>query len=226
MTGLRVLVVDDQAIARAGVRMLLEGEPDLEVVGEVADGLDAVRRARQLEPDVVLVDVRMPELDGIEATRRMVAAPRPPAVLVLTTFDLDEYVFGALRAGAAGFLLKDCEPEQLLNGVRAVARGEMVLGPAATRRVVAAAVRDAQAPGAVPRAATTALQRLSAREREVFEAVARGLSNAEIAAEFFVTEHTVKTHVSSVLAKLGLASRLQAVIAAYEWRVVSPGAGR
>ncbi len=166
------------------------------------------------------------KVDGIEATRRMVAAPRPPAVLVLTTFDLDEYVFGALRAGAAGFLLKDCEPEQLLNGVRAVARGEMVLGPAATRRVVAAAVRDAQAPGAVPRAAATALQRLSAREREVFEAVARGLSNAEIAAEFFVTEHTVKTHVSSVLAKLGLASRLQAVIAAYEWRVVSPGAGR
>ncbi len=217
---LRVLIVDDQAIARAGVSMLLAGEPDLEVVGEVSNGLLAVQEAGRLRPDVVVMDVRMPELDGIEATRRLVAGHEPPAVLVLTTFDLDDYVFGALRAGASGFLVKECPPQALIDAVRAVARGETVLGPSATRRVVDAAVRRADQ-RSHPRQGS-ALDRLSERERQVFAAIARGLSNAEIGRELFVTEHTVKTHVSSLLAKLGLASRLQAVIAAYEWGVVLP----
>jgi DNA-binding NarL/FixJ family response regulator len=218
----RVLIVDDQALVRAGFRMILEAEPDMEVVGEATDGRGAVDEARSLHPDVVLMDVRMPELDGIEATRRLVSIPEVNAkIVMLTTFDMDEYVYEALRAGASGFLLKDVPPEQLVTGIRAVASGDALLAPSVTRRVVEEFVR--RPPDAViqpPRE----LEELTAREREVLTLLARGLSNAEIAGELYVSETTVKTHVAHVLMKLDLRDRVQAVVFAYESGLVQPGA--
>jgi DNA-binding NarL/FixJ family response regulator len=214
-----VLLVDDQELVRAGFRMILDLEPDLEVVGEAADGEECLRRARDLSPDVVLMDIRMPRLDGIEATRRLAAAGGPK-VLVLTTFDLDEYVYRAMRAGASGFLLKDVPREQLVAGVRVVARGEQLLAPAITRRLVERFVRLPDPASGVP----DAVRELSVRELEVLRLMAAGLSNAEIAARLVVGEATVKTHVARVLAKCGLRDRVQAVVLAYESGLVQPGA--
>lgn len=223
---IRVLIADDQALVRAGFRMILDAEADLEVVGEATDGLKVVALAAELEPDVVLMDIRMPELDGLEATRRLLddhpATSSPVRVLMLTTFDLNEYVYEALRAGASGFLLKDTPPEQLAAGIRLVARGEALLAPSITRRLIEEFARAAPASREPP----PALAQLTARELEVFKLVARGLSNAEIAAELVVSETTVKTHVARVLGKLGLRDRVQAVVLAYESGVVGPSSGR
>jgi DNA-binding NarL/FixJ family response regulator len=217
----RLLLVDDQELVRAGFRLILELEPDLEVVGEAVDGEECVRRVRELTPDVVLMDIRMPRLDGIEATRRLTAAPAGPKVLVLTTFDLDDYVYRAMQAGASGFLLKDVPREQLVAGVRVVARGEALLAPAVTRRLIERFVRlPRPGIGGVP----DAVQALSGRELEVLRLLALGLSNAEIAARLVLGEATVKTHVARVLAKLGLRDRVQAVVLAYECGLVQPGA--
>jgi DNA-binding NarL/FixJ family response regulator len=213
---IRVLLTDDQSLVRAGFRMILRAEPDFEVVGEAGDGLEAVERARELEPDVVLMDIRMPELDGIEATRRLTALPNPPRVLVLTTFDLDEYVYESLRAGASAFLLKDAPEEQLIAAVRVVADGGSLFGASVTRRLIEEFARPRTGPPA-------ALAQLTDREREVLELVARGRSNAEIAAELVVSEHTAKTHVASILQKLDLRNRVQAVVLAYETGLVRPG---
>jgi len=218
---IRVLVVDDQGLVRAGFRMILEAQPDIEVVGEAADGLDAVAAAGRLRPDVVLMDIRMPRLDGLEATRRL-AGPGvadPVRVLMLTTFDLDEYVFEALRAGASGFLLKDLPREDLVDAVRVVARGDALLAPQVTRRLIEEFARRPTGVGPDP----AALQALTARERETLELLARGMSNAEMATTLYVSEHTIKTHVGNVLAKLGLRDRIQAVILAYEVGLVQPG---
>jgi DNA-binding NarL/FixJ family response regulator len=219
----RVLIVDDQALVRAGFRMILDAEPDIEVVGEAGDGADGLDQARLLKPDVVLMDIRMPELDGIEATRRLLAggAATGTRVLILTTFDLDEYVYEGLRAGASGFLLKDTPPEQLVAAIKVVAAGEALLAPSVTRRMIEEFVRR---PAPRP-AAASGLDDLTAREMEVLALLARGLSNAEIAAEFVVSETTVKTHVAHVLMKLGLRDRVQAVVLAYECGVVQPGSG-
>ncbi len=217
----RVLIVDDQALVRTGFRMILEAEPDLEVVGEAADGLEALQQARALAPDVVLMDVRMPEVDGIEATRRLLGEDDATAkVVMLTTFDMDEYVYEALRAGASGFLLKDVPPEQLLAGIRAVASGDALLAPSVTRRVIEEFVR--RPPDSV-RTPPERLGELTARELEVLKLIARGLSNAEIARELFVSETTVKTHVAHCLMKLDLRDRVQAVVLAYESGLVQPG---
>jgi DNA-binding NarL/FixJ family response regulator len=218
---IRVLLVDDQALVRAGFRMILEAEDDLEVVGEAADGTQAIAEARRLRPDVVLMDVRMPELDGIEAARRLVGEGVESKVVMLTTFDMDEYVYEALRAGASGFLLKDVPPEQLVAGVRAVASGDALLAPAVTRRVIEEFVR--RPPDSV-RAAPAGLGELTEREHEVLRQIARGLSNAEIAKELYVSETTVKTHVAHILTKLRLRDRVQAVVFAYESGLVHPGA--
>ena len=218
----RVVVVDDQGMVRAGFRSLLGTEPDLEVVGEAANGEEAVEVVTRLQPDVTLMDVRMPVLDGIAATRRLVDAGVGTRVLVLTTFDLDEYVFEALRAGASGFLLKDAPAEELADAIRVVAAGDSLLAPGVTRRVIDAFVRRAPAPAPPdPR-----LAQLTPREREVLELLARGCSNVDIASRLFVSEGTTKTHVSNVLAKLGLRDRVQAVVFAYESGVVVAGRGR
>jgi DNA-binding NarL/FixJ family response regulator len=209
----RVLLADDQALVRAGFRMILEAEPDLEVAGEAADGEEAVARATDCRPDVVLMDVRMPGVDGIAATRRLLSTPGTgaPKVIMLTTFDMDEYVFDALQAGASGFLLKDVPPELLVDGIRAVVSGQALLSPSITRRMIE--VYLDRRPPAPP---APALGALTPREREILLLLARGLSNAEIADELVVSETTVKTHVARVLMKLHLRDRVQAVIFAYE----------
>jgi DNA-binding NarL/FixJ family response regulator len=217
---IRVVIVDDQGMVRAGFRSLLAGEPDFEVVGEAGNGEEAVDVVSQLLPDVTLMDIRMPVLDGIAATRELVAAAVPTKVLVLTTFDLDEYVFEALRAGASGFLLKDAPAEELAHAIRVVAAGESLLAPGVTRRVIDAFVRRA----APPRSAMDdRVSQLTPRELEVLGLIARGLSNLDIAERLFVSEGTTKTHVSNVLSKLGLRDRVQAVVFAYEAGVVVPG---
>jgi DNA-binding NarL/FixJ family response regulator len=215
---IRVLLADDQRLVRSGFRMILRADPEVEVVGEAGNGEEAVELADELRPDVVLMDVRMPEVDGIEATRRILAGPEPrPRVLVLTTFDLDEYVFAALRAGASGFLLKDAPEEQLTAAIRIAAEGGSMFAPSVTRRLIERFAAEGEAP------APPALDELTARELEVLRMLARGLSNSEIAAELVVSEHTVKTHVARVLAKLDLRDRVQAVVLAYECGLVRPG---
>jgi DNA-binding NarL/FixJ family response regulator len=218
---IRVLLVDDQALIRAGFRMILDAEEDIEVVGECADGTQAVDSARRLEPDVILMDIRMPEMDGIEATRRIAAAAgdQPRRVLMLTTFDLDEYVYDALRAGASGFLLKDVPAEQLVDGIRVVAKGDALLAPSVTKRLIREFARSAPS----TREAPPTVEELTPRELGVFRLIARGMSNAEIAAELIVSETTVKTHVARVLMKLSVRDRVQAVVLAYESGVVLPG---
>jgi DNA-binding NarL/FixJ family response regulator len=218
---IRLVVVDDQAVVRAGFQTILAAQPDIEVVGEAADGLEALQIVTAERPDVVLMDIRMPRLDGLEATRRMLSRGDPVRVLIMTTFDLDEYVYEALRAGASGFLLKDVGREELARAVRTVADGDALLAPTVTRRLIDAFVQ--RAPTGRPDSAV--LASLTAREREVLECVARGMSNSEIAAELFVGEATVKSHVANVLLKLDVRSRVHAVIAAYELGVVQPGDG-
>ena len=214
-----LLIADDQALVRAGFRAILEAEPDLAVAGEAADGREALDQVRRLDPDVVLMDIRMPELDGLEATRRLVRAGARGRVLMLTTFDLDEYVYEAMRAGASGFLLKDAGREQLVAGVRTVAAGEALLAPAITRRLIEQFVHKPP-PGSV----APELDELSPRELEVLRLIASGLSNAEIAERLVVSAGTVKTHVAHILQKLRLRDRVQAVVLAYESRLVEPGA--
>ena len=218
---IRLVVVDDQAVVRAGFQTILAAQPDIEVVGEAADGVEALQVVNAERPDVVLMDIRMPRLDGLEATRRMLSRGDPVRVLIMTTFDLDEYVYEALRAGASGFLLKDVGREDLARAVRTVAEGDALLAPTITRRLIDAFVRR----GPMARTESGALASLTAREREVLECVARGMSNAEIAAELFVGEATVKSHVAGVLLKLDVRSRVHAVIAAYELGLVAPGDG-
>jgi DNA-binding NarL/FixJ family response regulator len=219
----RVLIVDDQSLVRAGFRMILEAEEDIEIVGEAADGLTAVLAARETEPDVILMDVRMPNVDGLEATRRLLEGKESgPRILILTTFDLDEYVYEALRAGASGFLLKDTPPEQLVEAIRVVAGGDALLAPQITRRVIAEFVRR---PPSTVRQVAPGLDELTARELEILRYIARGLSNAEIAADAHVSETTVKTHVARILMKLRLRDRVQAVVYAYEHGVVQAGDG-
>jgi DNA-binding NarL/FixJ family response regulator len=215
---IKVLIADDQDLVRTGFRLILEGEPDLAVVGDVADGRQAVAESARLRPDVVLMDVRMPVLDGIAATRQILESVRAPRVLMLTTFDLDEFVYAALAAGASGFLLKDVKAAHLADAVRTVYRGDALLAPAVTRRLVARFVASQPAVSAPARQ----LEALTAREREVLQMVARGLSNGEIAAALVLSEATVKTHVGRVFTKLGLRDRAQAVVAAYESGLVSP----
>jgi DNA-binding NarL/FixJ family response regulator len=219
---IRVLIADDQAIVRSGFRVLLESEPGIEVIGEAEDGLHAVALARRRNADVVLMDVRMPRMDGLEATRMLAGPDVAPAervdVIVVTTFDLDEYVFGALRAGAAGFLLKDAQPEVLMDAIRAVAEGKGLVDPDVTRRLIARFAEMSPDPGR-----GDAFETLSQRERDVLLQVASGRSNAEIAGVLMVEESTIKTHVSAVLTKLGLRSRVQAVILAYETGLIAPG---
>jgi DNA-binding NarL/FixJ family response regulator len=207
---IRVLLVDDQSMVRAGLRMLLANEPDIEVVAEAENGLEAVGKAARLTPDVVLMDIRMPVLNGVEATRRILAADELARVLILTTFDLDEYVYEALRAGASGFVLKDDPPEQLIAAVRTVAAGEALLSPTVTRRVIAQFTRAHRQPP--PKAVDT----LTTRERDVFRLIARGLSNAEIGHELFISDTTVKTHITRLLQKLDLRDRAQAIVLAYQ----------
>ena len=217
-TPVRVLIADDQALVRKGLRMILEVEPELEVVGEAADGEQALLAARDTRPDVVLMDVRMPGMDGLEATRRLlVGGEDDPHVLILTTFDLDDYVYEALRAGASGFVLKDMPPEHLVAAIHTIAHGEALLSPIITRRLIESFV---QRPPAAPNRTPPGLDRLTRREADILRLIARGLSNAEIAAEAFVSEPTVKTHVARILMKLGLRDRVQVVVYAYENRLV------
>jgi DNA-binding NarL/FixJ family response regulator len=221
---IRVLLADDQALVRAGFRALLNAEPDIEVVAEAADGLEAVKLARQTRPDVVLMDIRMPGVDGLEATRRIVADPALTGtrVVILTTFELDEYVFEALRDGASGFLVKDTEPVELLRGVRAVAAGDALLSPSVTRRVIGRFAGAAPA-GAAPKPPPRELTQLTDREREVMVLVAEGLSNDEIAARLVISPATAKTHVSRTMVKLGARDRAQLVVYAYEAGLIRPG---
>ena len=217
-----VLIADDQGLVRVGLRKILEVEPDLEVVGEAFDGQQAVAAVGRLDPDVVLMDIRMPVLDGIEATRRIVTSHPRSRVLVLTTFGLDTYVYDALRAGASGFMLKDAPPEEIAVGVRIVARGEAILAPAVTRGVIEEFVR---APARPTRTGDGVDSELTAREREVFDLLVRGLSNAEICDQLVISDATAKTHVARILAKLGVRDRVQVVIHAYESGIVTPGTG-
>jgi DNA-binding NarL/FixJ family response regulator len=216
-----VLIADDQALVRVGLRKILENEPETVVVGEAGDGQDAVAAARRTRPDVVLMDIRMPVLDGIEATRRIAAAQPATRVLILTTFGLDDYVYEALRAGASGFMLKDAPPEEIVAAVRIVASGEALLAPAVTRSVIEEFTRIP--PRAAPAAVPHAVGELTAREREVLDLLIRGLSNPEICRELVISEATAKTHVARILQKLGLRDRVQAVIYAYESGLVRPG---
>jgi len=212
---IRILIADDQALVRGGFRMILDAQPDLEVVGEAADGREAVERALALSPDVVLMDVRMPVLDGLSATRELARAGSSAAVLILTTFDLDEYVYEAMKGGASGFLLKDVDPPDLVHAVRVVARGDALLAPSVTRRLVERYVRRPTSP--------PELEELTTREHEVLLLLGRGRSNTEIAGELFLSEATVKTHVTRILRKLGLRDRAQAVVLAYEAGLLLPG---
>jgi DNA-binding NarL/FixJ family response regulator len=213
---IRVLVVDDQSMVRAGFRMLLSGQDDIEVVAEASNGLDAVSQAARFHPTVVLMDIRMPELDGLEATRRILAADPDARVLILTTFDLDEYVYEALRAGASGFVLKDDPAEQLIAAVRTVAAGDSLLSPSVTKRVIKQFVR-------IPRPdPPKELEELTARELEIFRLIADGLSNGEIAQELYISETTVKTHITHILQKLNLRDRVQAVVLAYQTGLFDP----
>jgi len=216
----RVLICDDQSLVRGGFRMIIEARPGLEVAGEAEDGLQAIQLARDTEPDVILMDVRMPNLDGIEATRQIVASGSRARILVLTTYDADEYVYAAIQAGASGFLLKDARPAQLAEAIQVIAAGDALLAPSVTRRLLA------QFALALPAGQATtppALSELTSRETEVLRLLASGLSNAELAQRLFVSEATVKSHVSSVLRKLRLRDRVQAVVLAYEARLVTPG---
>jgi DNA-binding NarL/FixJ family response regulator len=215
---IRVLIADDQALMRGGFRMILDAQDDIEVVGEAIDGRDAIEQFRRVHPDVIVMDVRMPAMDGIEATRRLTEGDSPARVLILTTFDLDEFVYGALRAGASGFLLKDRPPEELVTAVRVVASGEALLAPSVTRRLIEEFAKRRATPRP-PRE----LDELTDREREVLGLMAEGLSNTEIAGQLFVAETTVKTHVGRVLQKLQLRDRAQAVVLAYESGLVQPG---
>jgi len=218
---IRVLIADDQPMVRAGLRMILELEPDLDIVGEAADGNEAVAVAAATGPDVILMDVRMPNLDGLEATRRIVGSGEDgPRVLILTTFDLDVYVYEALASGASGFVLKDIEPEKLVDAIRVIAEGEALLSPTVTKKLIEEFVRR---PPDVVRPSPRELEQLTAREAEIMALVARGLSNAEIAAQAFVSEPTVKTHVARILMKLGLRDRVQVVVYAYEHGLAKPG---
>lgn len=218
-----VLIVDDQPLQRLGFRMILESHPDTEVIGEARNGVEAVRLATELRPDVILMDVRMPGLNGIEATRRIVAEGGRSHILMLTTFDLDEYVYAALRAGASGFLLKDAYPEELLAGIRAVAGGDAVIAPAPTRRLLDAFAHHlGGAPGSGPAADDPRLETLTDREREILVAIGRGWTNGEIGERLVLSESTVKTHVGRVLAKIGARDRVQAVIFAYDLGLTSP----
>jgi DNA-binding NarL/FixJ family response regulator len=217
---IRVVIADDQGLVRGGFRLILDAQPDIEVAGEAADGHEALEISGRTSPDLVLMDIRMPKLDGIEATRRLLARASPPRVLMLTTFDLDEYVYEAMKAGASGFLLKDTDPAELVRAVRVILAGEALLAPQITRRLVERFTR-LPPPGL---ARPAALGELSDRELEVLRLVSRGLTNAEIAGRLFLSAATVKTHVSRVLAKLGLRDRIQAVVLAYEAGLVQPGA--
>jgi len=218
---IRVLLCDDQALVRGGFRMILEARPGLQVVGEAEDGAQAVRLAAQTQPDVILMDVRMPHLDGVEATRQIVAAGSPARILVLTTYDLDDYVYAAIRAGASGFLLKDVQPAQLAEAIRVIAAGEALLAPSVTRRLLGQFARTLPGPRA-SRASPASLSALTERETEVLRLLAAGLSNAELAGRLYISEATVKSHVSSLLRKLGLRDRVQAVILAYDTGLVTP----
>lgn len=220
---IRVLLVDDQALIRIGFRLVLEADPGIVVVGDAGDGAEAIARTRELRPDVVLMDVRMPGIDGIAATEAIVAQHPDVRVLVLTTFDLDEYAFGAIRAGASGFLLKDAQGAELIAAVRTVHRGDGALAPRATRALLDhLAPRLADAPTTATAPQTDRLAELTERERDVFHAIAHGLSNSEIAERFYLSESTVKTHVGRVLAKLAARDRVHVVILAYEWGLVEP----
>ena len=216
---IRVVVADDQGMVRSGFSVLLNAQPDIEVIGEAVNGQEAIARAAELRPDVILMDVRMPVLDGLHATRQITAMPDPPKILVLTTFDLDDYVYEALRAGASGFLLKDASATELANAVRLVAAGDALLAPGVTRRLIAEFARMG-----APRSPTRKqIEGLTERESEVLALVARGMSNAEIADHLVVAEQTIKTHVGRILMKLGLRDRTQAVVLAYETGLVHPG---
>jgi DNA-binding NarL/FixJ family response regulator len=217
---IRVMLVDDQAMVRSGFRMILESETDITVVGEAADGRDAIELAVRCQPDVVLMDVRMPHMDGIEATEVITASAHPPRVLMLTTFELDDYVYAALRAGASGFMLKDAPAEQLIDAVRVVARGDALLAPSVTRLLIEEVARR---PRSEPAEVAAGFADLTERELDVIRLVAKGMSNGEIAESLYLGEATVKTHVGRILAKLNLRDRVQVVVAAYESGLVTPG---